>query len=737
LLDYYELWGFHMRKRTSFIKIPTFDNKRLFKPKMGFAAFLKKIKFPRLNFKNKNVSAGMQKPFKFKKPSFNLKDLKSIKFTKFFTGIRGRIILLALFTLLCMVFPIFTSINTLDKNIKKNLKELNISTNQGIAEKVDNQVRRNLESLDLLPKSADILAMDKFQQERALRKLAEGRFNTIYFTDGTGAMTFTTDPNQIGVSAADMTWYTEAMKGNSYISNATVDEVTRQPFIYVSTPVLDQNQKPAAVIGAKMDLNYMQQLVKEAKIGEHGIAYIVDKNGIVLAHRDFKEKVLSVYNAAENKIKGAQNIVDGISGATIYTDDKGNEVYGVFTQIPSSGWGLITELPVSEALQPVKEATDKITWMAIFAFILAVIGSLVLAFMITKPLKDMAKVASLVKSGDLRERIKVTAKDEIGDLQIAFNQMTDSLSVVLREVGVAVEEVTDMSYKLSDGVQISSAATQQISAIVESVAEGAQSQIKSVNTTADITREITEGVVVTANKTQTVAKAATDAALIAKEGSENINIINEKIIGIKNNVVSSAKLVEKLGNKSAEVTGMVKVIRDIAGKTNMLALNAAIEAARAGEAGKGFAVVANEIRNLAEQTREASKNIETLLIEIKKETDYTVTSMNQGLIEVEAGTVAISATYSTFNKIIEEIHIVAGDINTVSESVLELKGETDRILNSIDEINEIAETTSLGTQSVLAGTEEQASSMQEINSLASGLSDMAITLKNIILKFKI
>jgi methyl-accepting chemotaxis protein len=726
-----------MRKRTSFIKIPTFDNKRLFKPKMGFAAFLKKIKFPRLNFKNKNVSAGMQKPFKFKKPSFNLKDLKSIKFTKFFTGIRGRIILLALFTLLCMVFPIFTSINTLDKNIKKNLKELNISTNQGIAEKVDNQVRRNLESLDLLPKSADILAMDKFQQERALRKLAEGRFNTIYFTDGTGAMTFTTDPNQIGVSAADMTWYTEAMKGNSYISNATVDEVTRQPFIYVSTPVLDQNQKPAAVIGAKMDLNYMQQLVKEAKIGEHGIAYIVDKNGIVLAHRDFKEKVLSVYNAAENKIKGAQNIVDGISGATIYTDDKGNEVYGVFTQIPSSGWGLITELPVSEALQPVKEATDKITWMAIFAFILAVIGSLVLAFMITKPLKDMAKVASLVKSGDLRERIKVTAKDEIGDLQIAFNQMTDSLSVVLREVGVAVEEVTDMSYKLSDGVQISSAATQQISAIVESVAEGAQSQIKSVNTTADITREITEGVVVTANKTQTVAKAATDAALIAKEGSENINIINEKIIGIKNNVVSSAKLVEKLGNKSAEVTGMVKVIRDIAGKTNMLALNAAIEAARAGEAGKGFAVVANEIRNLAEQTREASKNIETLLIEIKKETDYTVTSMNQGLIEVEAGTVAISATYSTFNKIIEEIHIVAGDINTVSESVLELKGETDRILNSIDEINEIAETTSLGTQSVLAGTEEQASSMQEINSLASGLSDMAITLKNIILKFKI
>ena len=666
-----------------------------------------------------------------------IKSLKSINLTHLFTGIRGKIILLALFTLLCMIFPIISSVNTLDKSIKENLDKLNMATNLGIAEKIDNQVRRNLESLDLLPKAMDILAIDKYEQERALRKLAEGRFNTIYFADATGAMLFTTDPMQKGVSAADKMWYKEAMKGKSYISDATVDEVTKQPFIFISTFVLDQYQKPAAIIGAKMDLNYMQQLVKEAKIGEQGIAYIIDKNGVVLAHKDFKEKVLTFYNAAENKIKGAQNIVDGISGSDIYKNDKGADVYGVFTQIPLTNWGMITEIPVSEVMKPVKDATGKITWMAIIAFILAVVGSLILAIMITRPLKNMAKVASLVKGGDLSKRIKVTAKDEIGDLQVAFNQMTDALAGVLSEVGVAVEEITDMSYKLSDGVQISSAATQQITAIVEGVAEGAQSQINSVNTTSAITREISEGVVVTANKTQAVARAATDAAHIAKEGSQNINIINEKIMGIKDNVVNSAKLVEKLGNKSAEVTGMVKVIRDIAGKTNMLALNAAIEAARAGEAGKGFAVVANEIRSLAEQTREASKSIETLLIEIKKETDFTVTSMNQGLIEVEAGTVAIGATYSTFNNIIEEIHVVAGEINTVSESVLELKSETERILNSIDEINEIAEATSIGTQSVLAGTEEQASSMLEINTLASGLSDMAVTLKGIISKFTI
>jgi methyl-accepting chemotaxis protein len=726
-----------MRKRDSFVKIPIFTDKKMFKPKTNLLAFLKNIKIPKLSFNKGKTTGDKQKPFKFKKPKFSFKNLKSFKLTSLFTGIRGKIILLALFTLVCMVLPIFTSINSLDKNIRENLNKLNMSTNLAIGEKVDNQVRRNLESLNLLAKSVDILAMDKYQQERALRKLSEGRFNTVYFTDGTGAMLFTNDPNQMGVIAADAMWFTEAMKGKSYISDATVDERTKQPFIFIATPVLDQSQQPVAVISAKMDLNYMQQLVKEAKIGDNGIAYIVDRNGVVLAHKDFKEKVLNFYNAAENKIKGAQNIVDGISGATIYKDDKGKEVYGVFTKIPSSNWGMITELPVAEAMKPVKDATDKITLLAFGAFVLAVFGSLVLAFMITKPLKNMAKVATEVKNGDLSKRIKVTDKDEIGDLQIAFNQMTDALSGVLNEVSVAVEEITDMSQRLSEGVQVSSAATEEITAIVEGVAEGAQSQINSVNITATITREITDGVVVTSNKTQTVAQAATQAAHIAKEGSENINIINEKIVGIKDNVVSSAKLVEKLGNKSLEVTGMVKVIRDIAGKTNMLALNAAIEAARAGEAGKGFAVVANEIRSLAEQTREASKNIETLLIEIQSETNYTVTAMNQGLVEVEAGTAAISSTYGTFNRIIDEIHAVAKDINTVSESVLELKSETERIADSIDEVNEIAETTSLGTQSVLASTEEQASTIQEINSLAAGLSNMAVNLKDLISKFKI
>ncbi|MDF2520413.1 MAG: hypothetical protein K0R84_1041 [Clostridia bacterium] len=728
-------------RKASFIKVPIFTDRKLSKPSRSLSALFKNIKLPKLKFKklkSPNFKKLKSPNFKkFKLPKLSLKDLKSFNIFGLVTGIRGRIILVAVFTIICMTVPIFMSVNTLSTNITKDIEELNQAMNENMREKVDNYVKENLTSLDLITKSVDILSIDSYAQERALRKLAENRFEAIHFVDSTGSVIFTTDYNLKGANLSNETWFTEAIKGTSYISDTTLDERTKLQVVYIATPVLDQYQKPAAVVVAKMDLDFIQNIIKEMHVGETGIGYIVDRKGLILAHPNIKERVLTAYNAAENKIEGAVKVVNGEEGTSIYKNDKGEKVYGTYSKIASTGWGMITEVEVEEAMAPVENATKKITIMAAVALALAVLVSLILAFMIAKPLKNMAKVANEVKNGDLSKRLKVTAKDEVGQLQLAFNQMTDSLAGVINEVSVAVSEVTDMSQRLSEGAQVSTAATEEITAIVEGVAEGAQSQIKSVNMTSQITKEITDSVVETSNKTLIVAKSATDAAQIAKEGSGNINIINEKVTGIKDNVVNSSKLVERLGNKSQEITSMVKVIRDIAGKTNMLALNAAIEAARAGDAGKGFAVVANEIRSLAEQTRDASKNIENLLVEIQKETEVTVTAMNQGLIEVEAGTTAISATYSTFNRIIEEVQTVAEDINKVSESVLGLKSGSERITNAIDEVNEIAETTSLGTQSVLASTEEQASSMQEINSLANNLSNMAATLENIISKFKL
>ncbi len=729
-----------MRRKGNYFKFPMVGKSLSFKNKRNYLGFLKNVKFPKLNiklpaFKKINLTAKAPDP---NKPKQNIK----VKFSvhKLVGGIRGRIILLVmLMTLIPLTFLTLSSIKDQTNTMMSGMNELNTSVNKGLIESINANITQSLKTLELIPQSVDILAMDSYQQERVIRKIASNQqqaFKEITLTDAAGTVLYSMSPKLIGTSLAQERWYTEALRGQSFISDSYLDAKLYAPAFNISVPVLDQNESVAGVLYAKIVLDELQAFINKTKIGESGVAYITDKNGIVLAHPQYKEMVLKSYNTVEHMIEGPINLVKGKEGTSRYENNKGEEVIGTYYRIPVTGWGLITETGVKEALEPVKAAETKAYTLIAVAFIFSLGGSLLLAFIIVKPLVNMSRVAGEIRNGNLKKRLAVTSKDEIGDLQTSFNLMTDSLCTILNEVGAAVSEITDAAQRLSESANISTSATEEISAIVESVAEGAQLQMASVAVTSGVVQAITSKVDETAQKAQTVAGSAEEAAKVAQEGSENISVINGTIGMIKEIVVDSATLVKRLGNKSAEMTGIVKVIRDIAGKTNMLALNAAIEAARAGDAGKGFAVVANEIRSLAEQTREASKNIEKLLLEVQSETVVTVDAMNEGLVEVEKGTEAIGSTYSTFDRIIREIHLVAEEVRLVSNSVLELRTENIQVIDAVGEVSTIAETTSRGTQNVLASTEEQSSAMQEINSSAVRLNEMAVELKSIVNKFE-
>ncbi|HYF84361.1 MAG TPA: methyl-accepting chemotaxis protein [Clostridia bacterium] len=728
-----------MRKRDNYFKFPKMGKGLSFKHKRNYFGFLKNVKFPKLNiklpaFKIRKSNAKTPSP---KGPKEHIK----VKFDihKLVGGIRGRIILLVmLMTLIPLTFLTLSSINAQKDTIMGNMNELNTSVNKGLVERINANITQSLKTLELIPQSVDVLAMDSYQQERLIRKIASSQqsaFKEITLTDVNGTVLYSMNTQLNGTNIGQERWYTESMRGQSFISDSYLDAKLRAPAFNIAVPVLDQNKSVAGVLCAKVVLDEIQAFITQTKIGQSGVAYIIDKNGIVFAHPQYKDMVLKSYNTVENMIEGPINLVKGKEGSSQYENNEGEEVIGTYYRVPLTGWGLVTETGVKEALQPVKAAESKAYALIAIAFIISLGGSLLLAYIIVKPLVNMSKVVGEIKNGNLKKRLAVTSKDEIGELQSSFNLMTDSLCTILNEVSDAVSEITEAAQKLSESANISSAATEEISAIVESVAEGAQSQMASVEVTSGVVEEITNKVDETAQKTQAVAVSAEGAAKIAEEGSENINIINGTIGIIKESVVNSASLVERLGSKSAQITGIVKVIRDIAGKTNMLALNAAIEAARAGDAGKGFAVVANEIRNLAEQTRDASKSIETLLLEVQRETQVTVVAMNEGLIEVEKGTEAISSTYSTFDKIIKEIHLVAEEVRVVSNSVLELRNDNIQVIDAVREVSSIAETTSRGTQNVLASTEEQSSAMQEINSSAVRLNEMAVELRTIVNKF--
>ena len=188
--------------------------------------------------------------------------------------------------------------------------------------------------------------------------------------------------------------------------------------------------------------------------------------------------------------------------------------------------------------------------------------------------------------------------------------------------------------------------------------------------------------------------------------------------------------------RNSETIKVIDFINNIAQQTNLLGLNAAIEAARAGEQGRGFAVVAEEVRKLAEESQNASKQIGDLIGAIQNETEQAVTAMETGRTEAEKGRENVSATGEGFSEILTMIRRIQNNSASIEKTMADLGNRAGKINTATGEIHEAAAKVASESQTVSAATEQQAAGMEEIAANSRGLSDMAQELKAAAAKFK-
>ena len=183
---------------------------------------------------------------------------------------------------------------------------------------------------------------------------------------------------------------------------------------------------------------------------------------------------------------------------------------------------------------------------------------------------------------------------------------------------------------------------------------------------------------------------------------------------IAEKVQESARTLESLGVRSDQIGAIIGTIEDIADQTNLLALNAAIEAARAGEQGRGFAVVADEVRALAERTTRATKEIGVMIKAIQSETKNAVTAMEQGVKQVEYGTVEAAKSGQALQGIMEQINAVAMQVNQIATAAEEQTATTSEISNNMMKITQVVHQSSQGAH-------ESASAAAQLNGNAEEL----------------
>jgi len=315
--------------------------------------------------------------------------------------------------------------------------------------------------------------------------------------------------------------------------------------------------------------------------------------------------------------------------------------------------------------------------MSLLALGFIVLLSLYLTRTVSGPLNRLVKTLLQVAEGDLTTTIRIDSRqrDEIGEAAGAVNILVDEVNAIIRKAAVAAEAV-------AVGAQELTAATEQLSS-------SAQEQASSLEETAASMEEMTS----------TVKHNADNSLEADRLASESVDAAGEGVV-MASSIKRSMDLIDSSSKKIADIIG---VIDEIAFQTNLLALNAAVEAARAGEHGRGFAVVAAEVRNLAQRSAQAAKEIKGLI--------------NDSVDRVGDGTHLVGISGS-------KLEGISGKVKKAADLIAEISAASQEQASGIDQVNRAIMQMDTVTQSNAAQVEELSSTSQSLAMQADRLKEL-------------
>ena len=308
----------------------------------------------------------------------------------------------------------------------------------------------------------------------------------------------------------------------------------------------------------------------------------------------------------------------------------------------------------------------------------------------------------------------------IGNLT-TFVDMT-TIRGLIENVETIASEVNSMAEQISESSNQINISVQEVTGGSQEVARGAQSQSQQVMQISDAVTQIkglSDNIV---NRTGEIAVKSKEGQGMAQKGKALTNDLLLRIQEINSGAEKVSETMGSLSQKSQEINKIVDVISGIATETNLLALNAAIEAARAGDAGKGFAVVAEQVRKLAEDSKQAADQINDLISMIQKEvqdavsaTDLTVDSAKQGFKAIDETKLQLDALFTVINETDVGIRDTIVNVNTQD-------GQITQIVTNVENINGVIEESSSTAEELSSSTEEMASTLEEMSAAAEELS---------------
>ena len=383
----------------------------------------------------------------------------------------------------------------------------------------------------------------------------------------------------------------------------------------------------------------------------------------------------------------------------------------------------------------------KIKTSFLIMMIISVIIALLIGFIMSKRLVDRIKnilyVVEKVARGDLREKIEVKSKDELGNLGNNINIMIDELALLIKNIKESSSKVSESSDTLRVSSEETGKAAEEISTTMTNLTKDTVESTEMIDKLESVVgglESISEDVKDASANTLNVVEESTT---IAKEGYTSLEQAISQLEIVNKTVEFASSAVKNLEKRSSEIANITSVIRGIASQTNLLALNASIEAARAGEHGKGFAVVSTEVKKLAEASGQAADDIVGLIEDIVSETQVTIKSMEFNEGEVKKQVELINSVGHVLKGMLEKSADSKEAAVVMDKASILLRSSIQEVMDSMNRIKSITEQNAAASQEVLAATEEQTATVQEMASSTVELHHLSNNLDELISKFEV
>ncbi len=530
-----------------------------------------------------------------------------------------------------------------------------------------------------------------------------------------------------GINIADRDYFQAAKRGETFVTEPFFSDSLNKMVIAMTAPVKKDNAVDG-VVCMILDANFLSDVSKQINVGKTSNAFILDKNGVTIAH-DNPQNVLDRNNVIEmaksdkslaSSAEAQKQMITGVTGFSSYSYNKVDK-FIAYAPIPgSNGWSLAVNADKSEFMSETYNTIYFLVVIILLSLIAGVVVSFYLARSIIKPIKEVESAAKSIAKGHLDVNVAYKSSDELGSLADNIREMSATIKTYIWDISRAMNEMvkgnfmikpsqpfigdfeniekaitkfiftfSDTVYDLRDTSMNVSTNSTQVSSGAHSLAQGVTEQASTIQDLFSTISKISSQVI---NNAQNAGKAnnmAIDASSALNQSNAEMQHLLEAMTDIN--------------AKSNEINKIIRTIQDIAFQTNILALNASVEAARAGAAGKSFSVVADEVRNLSQKTAAAATDTTRLIGD-------SVKSISEGVKIAES-------TAKELNVAVDSVNATTALIEEISLASNEQAASIEQLSSGIDQISAVVQTNS-------ATSEESAAASEKLSEQAHVLKDL-------------